>query len=623
MATALLAASNDQRLDPIHCCIVQDHHQVVRFLQSCWRGKVIPRDGLDMLHYDSHPDMAIMRPERGELKVDATPSSDDTLTSPKHQQLQLKQAAWRDWFDMRSLADRLDCQQGIAEWVLPLTGAGGRHIDCVLWVKPTRACGQSWCTQFDCGMYAFHLVAPVGECLAPLEWPGSSAVTDDSEEGVSAVRVDLNAAYYLDEGDVLFPARGEVETLLGGGAEGRVLMAVGTSAAAALSHAAGAHGSGRPWVLDVCLDYFSCSNPFRQALRRVILPALRLARLAGLRDGAARAQWERALALLAPAGLAPEDADGVPVAALTALALDLFADAFGLLRFRQLAHSSSPLVAPSGGRDKHSDDSINCHNRRISLAGVGELFTEAGAGCDGSEELPPLQSFRWLYVDGSATDRLLVGLAALLPLLPPAVPALALSYGTLLLLPHHLSATEDILRLVRGLARDLCEVFSAAGAGAGALASAPCVVTIARSTTEAGEHAQQQVSPVGDDSTEGGCAESDFTPVRQVEFIQRCVRAVLDSAGEHLWRPAAGGPVDAATRVGLCERAVEQRLGELSTEAATGTAAPAGATTGIAAPAGATTSALRYHCLYELPEEGYDAHVYSLFLHTRLRREVA
>ena len=611
--------------EEIQCCIVQDHHQVVRFLQSCWRAKLFPHNKLELLHYDSHPDIAILRPEKEDFMTTctSTPSPDGTVhVSQQQQQQQQQQAAWREWLNMRSLPDRLDSRQGIAEWILPLTGAGGGHFERVLWVKPTLACGKSWCHQFECGEYRYHVVS--GPRGLPLTLPEPEV--DEEDEDCAVVRTDLNHSYYLDEGDVLFAAHGEVQRGPGTGADGEVCMCVGTSAVHACSFAsrhAPETGSerGLPWVLDICLDFFSCSNPFRQELHRLVEPSLRRAQSTG-----PSASWERACLLLDSS--ARDNGDG-ELKALCSLVLDALTDTFRLQRYRSPQHSAIPLETHSGG-DHNPDvcESINACNRRLSLDIIRQAFTN-GSDVETTEHW---QALRRIFTPGPESDRVLAALPALLPLLPEDVRALAVSYNSLLLLPHHAATTEDVVRLVGDLGRDLGEIFTAAAEGGRLkLNSAPCVVTIARSsaasagsggevdqgattTTEDWLQDQDDVSDNGrcgdsDGGGDGGGGGGDYTPPDQVEFIQQCVMAAVTAATEFMWRP--GGQVGDATRF---QSALQSRL-----DAAVARLERPSCSCSPNPNPGPNNNpsdhAIRFHQLYLVPEERYDAHVYSLFLH--------
>ena len=113
-----------------------------------------------------------------------------------------------------------DSEYGICEWILPLAYRG--HCGAVDWVKPPFA------AQFREGSYAFAVGA----------------------DASGALKVDCDEAYFKEDGAT---AAGPLE-----GARPLALAVVAADAIAA-APPAGA------WVLDVCLDYFACRDPFAGA----------------------------------------------------------------------------------------------------------------------------------------------------------------------------------------------------------------------------------------------------------------------------------------------------------------------------------------------------------------------
>ena len=152
----------------------------------------------------------------------------------------------------RALYEALDTSVGgIAEWILPLVAAG--HVDHVNWVRSPFA------TQISDGTHRF-LVGP--------------------EPRSGMLRVSSDEAYFDDE------ALHSRELSLESGAVEFVLE-VGCDAALPPAEA--------PWILDVCLDWLKCANPFREGLRSALGPADAAAVLA------AHSEATHRRAVLAPA----------------------------------------------------------------------------------------------------------------------------------------------------------------------------------------------------------------------------------------------------------------------------------------------------------------------------------
>eukprot|EP01041_Mallomonas_annulata_P010697 gene10697-22336_t len=89
----------------IPCCIVDDHCDVIPFLQALWRSKKIPFGDIFLLHVDSHADLGL-------------PKVDSTNTYKE-----------RSFFE-----DLLVSDNGISEFILPLVCNG--HVNHICWLHP-------------------------------------------------------------------------------------------------------------------------------------------------------------------------------------------------------------------------------------------------------------------------------------------------------------------------------------------------------------------------------------------------------------------------------------------------------------------------------------------------------
>ena len=184
----------------LHLCLVEDHCDVVPFLAACYRAKLIPAGGAELVHVDAHPDLSAPSPP----------------------------AATEDFRRIERLMEVLAGEGGIAEFVLPLVHLG--LLSSVEWVR------SPWSRQFGDGDYSFL----VGDVRRPPGLP-------------PRVGVSLRHPYYLDD-----RAHVEEESLIN---SRPVLLRVTDGQVAPPP-------SDRPWVLDICLDYFSTCNPFLDELLR-------------------------------------------------------------------------------------------------------------------------------------------------------------------------------------------------------------------------------------------------------------------------------------------------------------------------------------------------------------------
>jgi hypothetical protein len=204
----------------IPCCIVDDHCDIVPFLHALWRSKKLSLSNLSYFHIDSHPDL--------------TPPAADvhSLTN------------------LSMLYDLLENTEGnISEFILPLSING--HIDQIFWLH------QSFCLQFSAqtSNYSFYL---------------------GNDMSNQTIGVTCPEAYYLDEGlvyeleelesqsvhKVNFFSCCDADFVLSPSSLSSLFL-IRDSTSSALAPA-----ERREWILDICLDYFTVSNPFLIELQR-------------------------------------------------------------------------------------------------------------------------------------------------------------------------------------------------------------------------------------------------------------------------------------------------------------------------------------------------------------------
>ena len=210
-----------------HCCVVEDHNDIVPFLQACVRKKLchVPPSGLLFVHLDAHPDMAV-----------------PTMTCT---------TAWQN---LSSLHDVLEADaSGISQFVIPLVTLG--ILSRVVWVR------SPWSDQLADGQHRFH-VGDVSDDDRDREGEGDGTVGSGRLAAAT-----LPTAYYLDDDSYrpaadLSNARPVDLTVL------CLPCITGTDADETV--AIGDAAEGDAWVLDICLDYFSTMNPFRPMLEEAL-----------------------------------------------------------------------------------------------------------------------------------------------------------------------------------------------------------------------------------------------------------------------------------------------------------------------------------------------------------------
>lgn len=208
----------------LHCCIVEDHCDVVPFLHACMRKKICcPTKKLLFVHFDAHPDMSV--PTTTKLS---------------------------DWNNLTSLHDTLeDDVCGISQFIVPMVA--NEIISKVVWIR------SPWSDQIDDGSYHYH----VGDLISP-----SSGDGDVRRDAAVSLAVD----YYVDDDSY----RPESELHMATAKTVNLTVAcLGTLQSLETHVIDVASDDNVCWVLDICLDYFSTLNPFlpelESALRQDLL----------------------------------------------------------------------------------------------------------------------------------------------------------------------------------------------------------------------------------------------------------------------------------------------------------------------------------------------------------------
>lgn len=197
-----------------------------------------------MLHFDAHPDLAC---PHSNIPAAACYNPRKTWPVVQHQS-EIEEKSTNESSDPneeKDLYELLDATStGIAEWILPLVLAAS--LSEVRWIRPTGQLLQ----QFPLGEHQYRVGAWVPKQESP-----SSVLSFLDLPPSALVKVDRDCPYYQDD-DTSVPCE---ELLL------PMLLRL------SVAELPGKHNPrvrdderslSSPWMLDICLDYFACLNPF-------------------------------------------------------------------------------------------------------------------------------------------------------------------------------------------------------------------------------------------------------------------------------------------------------------------------------------------------------------------------
>jgi hypothetical protein len=199
----------------IYCCIVDNHCDVTPFLHACWKAKKIAFTDLLLVHIDAHPD------------------------------LMMPQANVNDFSNCDLLYDILEGTGGISEFILPLV-YNGHFSQGILWMRP------EWSNQFGDGLYKFNV--------------------GNNENNIGCV--DLLHPYYLDEGivydtnDIHDSVPVSLISTTISSLENNISHLAHKTKSITPTAIIDSNNSRTKWVLDICLDYFTTTNPFLTLLEQ-------------------------------------------------------------------------------------------------------------------------------------------------------------------------------------------------------------------------------------------------------------------------------------------------------------------------------------------------------------------
>ncbi|OEU12402.1 hypothetical protein FRACYDRAFT_227756 [Fragilariopsis cylindrus CCMP1102] len=228
----------------VYIIIVESHQHVLEHVHKMLRKKKLFNTKWSMIHFDAHPDMActknapaiacFMPRNYASLGNDVENDDDDDE---------------EDEENAMSLYELLDStSSGIAEWILPLALAA--NLNRIEWIKPIFS------TQMLEGKYQFAVGV---ECKNQ---------DDDDDDDVTKitsfldlsqndqVKVDLKHSYYMDDASVVSSDKLALKQNI----EFHV---------SELPIKNQKHEQSEPWILDICLDYFVCLNPYIHDLEEI------------------------------------------------------------------------------------------------------------------------------------------------------------------------------------------------------------------------------------------------------------------------------------------------------------------------------------------------------------------
>jgi len=207
-------------MEIVDVVIVEAHHHCLEHIHSVLRRKKIFRPW-KLVHFDAHPDLACPN-------IPAAACFTPRLNIDGG----------------HNLYELLDARaSGIAEWILPLTLAA--QLQTIEWIKP------KFSKQLPCGRHSFQVGVhdPI--------WKEDEKPSHFLDLGPGAqLKVDWNHPYYLEDNVVV----GASDLALGRPLTLHVTEMNSKNDELVLGLEKDT--SSQPWILDICLDYFACWNPY-------------------------------------------------------------------------------------------------------------------------------------------------------------------------------------------------------------------------------------------------------------------------------------------------------------------------------------------------------------------------
>lgn len=221
-----------KRQHPIaHVLVVESHQHALEHIHSALRRNKLLGKSWELIHFDAHPDLACGIFPAKACFVPRLEFITSTREPPSN------------------LYDFLDATSaGIAEWILPLVLAA--NLKKVVWIKPQCS------NQLPNGQHSMK----VGAWLDTKGESQKIIVQNFLDlPDYAKVKVDWKTPYYFDDDSV----RPTEELMLSIDLD-LTVMEITQESSNFLKLT-------DPWMLDICLDYFGCRNPFLDDLTSIDL----------------------------------------------------------------------------------------------------------------------------------------------------------------------------------------------------------------------------------------------------------------------------------------------------------------------------------------------------------------
>lgn len=253
----VVVESHQHVLEHVHTVLrhrARLHSRMIRKRQRDCMGQSVALSCLPppvaMIHFDSHPDLACPSPSvparacfepRKEWPVKCTEKKCTIALDDETSEMS------------RNLYEHLDLDRsGIAQWILPLVLSGDLHF--VHWVR------SAWADQIQDGLYRYNVGAWVLQRNVNAAIPKS--FVDLTEEAI--MKVDLYHKYYLEDNatvasdELILPK----ELVLHVSGLPATNCKEVNSPRLTDGSTSDADMTEQEWILDICLDYLQCRNPF-------------------------------------------------------------------------------------------------------------------------------------------------------------------------------------------------------------------------------------------------------------------------------------------------------------------------------------------------------------------------
>ncbi|MGK3752595.1 MAG: hypothetical protein ACI8RD_004899 [Bacillariaceae sp.] len=234
----------------VYIIIVESHQHVLEHVHKILRKKKLFNTKWSMIHFDAHPDMACTR--NAPAIACFMPRNYASLGNDGEDENE------EDEENAMSLYELLDStSSGIAEWILPLALAA--NLNRIEWIKP------KFSTQMSEGKYQFAVGV---ECKNQDD--DATQITSFLDLSQNArIKVDLNHSYYMDDASVVSSDKLALKK--------KIELYVSELPINNQKHEQWGEfyinncksntddnntEQTRPWILDICLDYFVCLNPY-------------------------------------------------------------------------------------------------------------------------------------------------------------------------------------------------------------------------------------------------------------------------------------------------------------------------------------------------------------------------